>query len=96
MQKPLEKPVEMPGRYYLKSVHEDIALCDRKLAHMEKYETYASAEARDTAIAKMTTKRAKLAKTAQKLVDDGVEYLPSELPHSMRPATETADHAAIA
>ena len=96
----MQKPVEMPGRYYLKSIHEDIALCDRKLAHMEKYETYASAEARAAAIAKMTTKRAKLAKTAQKLVDDGVEYLPSEVPASLRALAEApaeiAEHAAQA
>jgi hypothetical protein len=89
----MEKPVEMPGRYYLKSVHEDIALCDRKLAHLEKYEAFATDEDRQTAIAKMTTKRAKLAKTAQKLVDDGVEYLPSELPRSLRTQPESSGQA---
>ena len=79
MQKSIELS-ELSGRYQLKSIHEEIGLCDRKLAHMEKYETYASTEARDSAIAKMTVKRAKLAKTAQNLVNAGVEYLPSELP----------------
>ncbi|HEY5056433.1 MAG TPA: hypothetical protein VII58_09745 [Acidobacteriaceae bacterium] len=91
----MQKPDEMmPGKYQLKSLHEDIALCDRKLAHMEKYETYASAEERESAMAKMTTKRAKLAKAAQKLAEDGVEFLPSELPLSLRPVAKSEEHAA--
>jgi len=89
----MQNPVELSGRYQLKSIHEEIGLCDRKLAHMEKFETYASDEARASAIAKMTTKRAKLAKTAQNLTDAGVEYLPSEVPRSLRPAEAPAAHA---
>lgn len=85
----MQKPDETPGKYQLKSLHEEISLCDRKLAHLEKYETFATQEARDSAVAKMTTKRAKLAKAAQKLAEDGVEFLPSELPRSLRePAAE--------
>lgn len=90
----MQQPAEMPGRYYLKSIHEEIALCDRKLAHMEKFEAYPSDEDRAAAIAKMTSKRAKLAKAAQKLVDDGVEFLPSELPRSLRPQEALAEQAA--
>jgi len=93
----MQKPEEMmPGKYQLKTLHEEIGLCDRKLAHMEKYETYASAEERASAIAKMTTKRAKLAKAAQKLAEDGVEFLPSELPLSLRPTAKTEEHAQVA
>jgi hypothetical protein len=90
----MQKPDETPGKYQLKSLHEEISLCDRKLAHMEKYETYASQEDREAAIAKMTTKRAKLAKAAQKLAEDGVEFLPSELPLSLRPVAKSEEHAA--
>ena len=96
----MEKPVEAPGKYQLKSLHEEIGLCDRKLAHLEKYETFASAELRQSAIARMTTKRAKLVKTAQKLSEEGVEFLPSELPRSLRAASEipaeSTEQAAVA
>ena len=31
-------------KYYLRSIHEEIALFDRKLAHLEKYEKFTSDE----------------------------------------------------
>lgn len=73
------------GKYYLKTVHEEIALFDRKLAHLEKYEKFASDEEREQATRKMETKRNTLVKTAQRLVAEGTEFLPSELPKSLRP-----------
>lgn len=74
------------GKYYLRSIHEEIALFDRKLAHLEKYETFASDEARQSAVRKMTTKRKSLVNIALRLVEEGVEFAPSELPKSLRPA----------
>jgi len=80
----MEKPAKVQGKYYLKSIHEEIDLYDRKLAHIAKYEIFASETERETAIGKMTTKRATLARTAQQLAKDGVEFKPSDLPRSFR------------
>jgi hypothetical protein len=74
------------GKYYLRSIHEEISLFDRKLAHLEKYETFATDEERGLAVRKMTTKRKALVTIAQRLVSDGVEFHASELPKSLRPA----------
>ena len=92
----IQKPVKVQDKYYLKSLHEEIDLYDRKLAHMTKYELFASDSERETAIRKMTTKRGTLVKTAKKLVKDGVEFHPSDLPRSFRPQTESAEQANIA
>jgi hypothetical protein len=82
------------GKYYLRSIHEEIGLFDRKLAHLEKYETFPSDEARDSAARKITTKRKALVTIAQRLVAEGVEFAASELPKSLRSADEVAALAA--
>jgi hypothetical protein len=74
-----------PGRYQLRSIHEEIALFDRKLAHLATYEKFATEEEREAATRKMTTKRNALVATARRLVADGVEFNASELPKSLRP-----------
>lgn len=74
------------GKYYLRSIHEEIALFDRKLAHLEKYETFASDEAREQAARKISTKRKALVTIAQRLIAEGVDFSASELPKSLRPA----------
>jgi hypothetical protein len=73
------------GKYHLRSIHEEIALFDRKLAHLEKYETFTSDEERESAARKMATKRKALVTIAQRLVAEGVEFSASELPKSLRP-----------
>jgi hypothetical protein len=92
----MQKPAKVQDKYYLKSLHEEIDLYDRKLAHLAKYEVFASDADRDTAIGKMETKRATLARTAQKLVQDGIEFQPSELPRSLRVQADSTEHANIA
>jgi hypothetical protein len=82
------------GRYYLKSVHEEISLFDRKLAHLEKYETFTSDEERENAARKMTTKRNALVTIARRLIAEGVEFKASELPKSLRPEGSEAEFAA--
>lgn len=82
------------GKYYLRSIHEEIALFDRKLAHLEKYETFASDEEREQAAKKMATKRKALVTIAQRLVAEGVDFNASELPKSLRPAGSEAEPAA--
>src|ERR1700761_7765372 len=61
-------------KYYLRSLHEDIALLDRKLAHMAKYETFATEKERESATGKLNTKRALLVRNALKLAEEGVEF----------------------
>lgn len=83
----MQKPAKVHDKYYLKTLHEEIDLYDRKLAHMAKYELFASDAERETALGKMTTKRATLALAAKKLMEDGIEFRPSDLPRSFRPQT---------
>jgi len=80
----MQKPAKVQDKYYLKSLHEEIDLYDRKLAHLAKYEIFESEADREAAIGKMSTKRETLARTAQKLVQDGIEFHPSDLPRSFR------------
>ncbi|WP_263417873.1 hypothetical protein [Terriglobus albidus] len=89
----MQKPAKVQDKYYLKSLHEEIDLFDRKLAHLAKYEAFASEAERETAIGKMETKRATLARTAHKLVEEGVEFQPSDLPRSFRLQAEGASLA---
>lgn len=75
-------------KYFLKSLHEEIDLFDRKLAHMEKYDTFASEAERKASASKMAAKRETLARTARQLVNEGIEFKPSELPRSFRTGDE--------
>jgi len=92
----MQRPGLVPDKYYLKSLHEEIDLFDRKLVHMAKFETFATDAARETAIGKLTTKRATLAKAAQKLAEDGIEFNPSELPRSFRVPVQSIEPTTIA
>lgn len=91
----MQKPAKVQDKYYLKSLHEEIDLYDRKLAHMTKYELFASEAERETAIGKMATKRLTLARTAQQLMKDGIEFQPANLPRSFREETESPEHPNI-
>jgi len=71
-------------KYYLRDLHQEIDLYDRKLAYMDKYEEFASAEEREEAEKKLLAKRAPLEKTALQLVASGVEYDQKDLPRSFR------------
>ena len=76
---------ELPrDKYFLRSLHQEIDFYDRKLAYLNKYETFASPADRDDAEKKMLTKRAALAETARRLAAEGVEFSPSDLPRSFR------------
>ena len=89
--------VQPHDKYYLRSLHEDIALLDRKLAHMAKYETFASDKERDAATGKLNTKRAQLVRNALKLAEEGVEFKPNDVPRSLRSdAAEPAEVLAAA
>jgi hypothetical protein len=73
------------SKYHLKSVHAEIDLFDRRLAHLLKYEVFETEAARATATRKLTLKRDPLVVIAKRLAAEGVEYKESELPRSFRP-----------
>jgi hypothetical protein len=84
----MKKPVPH-DKYFLKSLHEEIDLYDRKLAHLEKFGEFASTADRKDAENKLLAKRATLAATARQLADDGVEFSPSDFPRSFRAPADT-------
>lgn len=55
-------------KYYLRSLHEEIGLYDRKLAHLLKYDSFASDKDRDMAAGKLRSKRDLLVRDALHLV----------------------------
>ena len=73
------------NKYYLKTVHEEIGLFDRKLAHLLKYDVFETEEARAAAVRKLERKRETLVETAKRLAADGVEFKASDLPRSILP-----------
>jgi hypothetical protein len=73
------------SKYHLKSVHAEIDLFDRRLAHLLKYDVFETEAARAAATRKLNLKRDPLVATAKRLVAEGVEYKESELPRSFRP-----------
>src|SRR5882757_685801 len=75
-------------KYYLRDLHSEIDLFDRKLVHLQNHEVFETQELRDAAVRKMTTRRNNLAETARTLAATGIEFLPSELPRSFREATD--------
>ncbi len=73
------------NKYYLKTIHDEIDLYDRKLAHLLNFETFATEADRAAATRKLTLKRDALALTAKRLAEEGIEYSPNDLPRSFRP-----------
>lgn len=78
-------PSNLEGKYQLKTIHADIDLLDRRLAHVLKFETFETEAARDAAAKKINQKREPLIQTAKRMAAEGVEYKESELPRSFRP-----------
>lgn len=87
----MQRPAKVQDKYSLRSLHEEIDLYDRKLAHITKYERFASEAERETVLSKMTIKRAALARTARKLMEDGIEFQTSDLPRSFRTQPKGAE-----
>ncbi len=73
------------SKYYLKSVHAEIDLFDRRIAHLLKYDTFESDAERAAAARKLNLKREPLVQTAKRLAAEGIEFKDSELPRSFRP-----------
>jgi hypothetical protein len=72
-------------KYFLRDLHREIDLYDRKLIHMLKHEVFATEALRDAAVRKLSTKRESLAATARTLVESGIEFHDNDLPRSFRP-----------
>jgi hypothetical protein len=81
------------GKYFLRSLHQEIDLYDRKLAYMAKYEVFSSTADRELAEKKMLAKRATLEKEARELAAAGIEFSPADLPRSFRAVTQPPEHA---
>ena len=87
----MKHPAPARDKYFLKTLHQEIDLYDRKLAHLDKFEVFASPADRDEAEKKILTKRASLERTARELAASGVEFSESDLPRSFRTQVE-AEH----
>ena len=59
-------PTLPSGKYQLKSLHEEIDLFDRKLAHLSKFETFATEAERGVSKDKLSAKRNLLIRRAQR------------------------------
>lgn len=82
-------------KYFLRSLHQEIDLYDRKLADLRKYGVFESAEDRQRAENSIATKRASLERTARELSASGVEFSKEDLPRSFREeAEQKSSHAA--
>ncbi len=71
-------------KYFLRDLHQEIDLYDRKLAYLNHCEDSAASGDRGEAEKKLLAKRAPLEKTARELVALGVEYEEKDLPRSFR------------
>jgi hypothetical protein len=79
----------MFNTYSLRVIHEEISLLDRKIAHMRKYEVFASESARESAVSRLENKRELLVKSSREMASSGFEFVASELPASLRTASDT-------
>ncbi|MFC5862838.1 hypothetical protein ACFPT7_11090 [Acidicapsa dinghuensis] len=80
----MAKPALRNDKYFLRDLHQEIDLYDRKLSHLKNYVEFASAADREEAQKKLITKRATLEKAARDLVASGVEFEEKDLPRSFR------------
>ncbi len=72
-------------KYFLRDLHREIDLYDRKMVHLVKHETFATDVLRDAAIRKLSLKREGLVTTAKSLAASGIQFADHELPRSLRP-----------
>ena len=74
----------VPGKYQLKSLHEEIDLFDRKIAHLLRYEEFSSDGDRNAAARTLANKRELLVRAARQMASDGIEFSDADLPRSFR------------
>lgn len=88
----MTKAVLRRDKYFLRDLHHEIDLYDRKLADLSKYVEFATPGDRDEAAKKLLAKRAPLEKTARELAASGVEYDAKDLPRSFRADSPDQEH----
>lgn len=81
----MTKAVSPRDKYFLRDLHQEIDLYDRKLAYLNKYIHFATQAARQEAANRLLARRAPLEATARELAASGVEYYEEDLPRSFRP-----------
>lgn len=72
-------------KYFLRDLHREIDLYDRKLIHLTRHESFDTEALREAAVRKLTAKRDALISTARTLHANGIEFADHELPRSLRP-----------
>ena len=89
----MAKPSPRRDKYFLRDLHQEIDLYDRKLAYLRNFVDFASPRDREEAESKLLAKRAPLEKTALELAASGVEYDQKDLPRSFRAMNLAQDGA---
>jgi hypothetical protein len=84
----MKKPAPPRDKYFLRSLHQEIDLYDRKLAYLHRFVDFASPADREEAENRLLAKRAPLERTARELAASGVEFSEIELPRSFRAVAE--------
>ena len=72
-------------KYFLRDLHREMDLYERKLIHISKHEPFDTDALREAAVRKLSTKRDALVVTARSLHANGIEFADHELPRSLRP-----------
>lgn len=80
----MKNPAPQRDKYFLRDLHKEIDLYDRKLAYLDKFGEFASTADREVAADRLVSKRALLEKAALQLAASGIEFEESELPRSFR------------
>ncbi|HEV2133992.1 MAG TPA: hypothetical protein VGR47_06985 [Terracidiphilus sp.] len=80
-------------KYFLRDLHQEIDLYDRKIAFVEKFVEFASPADREAAEKELLAKRAPLEKAALELAASGVEYDVKDLPRSF--STENPERNSV-
>lgn len=88
----MKKPPLPRDKYFLKSLHQEIDLYDRKLAYLDKYMVFDTPADKEQAESKILSKRASLEKSARELAASGVEFNQADLPRSFRASAEGVQH----
>ena len=80
----MKKSAPRRDKYFLRDLHQEIDLYDRKLAYLNQHVDFASPGDREEAEKGLLAKRAPLEKAALELAASGVEYEEKDLPRSFR------------
>ena len=81
-------PTRPDNKYELQDLYQEIDLFDRKIAHCQNFEKFATDEERAAARQKLVTKREALVKTALEMASRGVACNPKYLPRSFKAPAE--------